>query len=62
MITKSEKWTSLRQAIVDFERSDRLITDYMALFIVLFRVMKPGSGLIWRDVEEAVDSALREIG
>jgi hypothetical protein len=59
---KTDKWNELRQAIISFEKSNRWVSDYMTLFIVLYRVMKQDSGLIWSDVESATDSALREVG
>ena len=53
------KQRDLVKAIKEFERvKSRCIADYMDLFVVVNRVLKQGSGLLWSDVVEAIDVAL----
>jgi len=57
------KQRDLVKAIKQFEKEkSKSIADYTDLFVVVNRVLKQGSGLLWSDVIEAIDVALHGKG
>lgn len=57
MENKEEK---LEHAVREFEKSGRNVGDYMDLFGVVVSATKQGSGLVWSQVQEAIQLGLQE--
>lgn len=53
-MTKQEKLTN---AVKTFETSLQSTDDYLVLFQVVRNVLSQGSGLLWSDVRNCIDTA-----
>jgi len=51
----------LEKAILDFKNSSQGVAEYMELFYVFHKCMKPGDGLIWAEVESILDKAINDV-
>lgn len=56
---KKEAW--LEEAIKNFKNSSQNVDEYMELFYVFHRCIKPDSGLVWSQVKEVVDKAINDV-
>ena len=51
----------LQETIETFEeKKERNVEDYLRLFCVVESVLRQGSGLVWSDVEDAIQKALKQ--
>lgn len=50
----------LENAVREFDKSKRSVGDYMDLFGVIVSVTRQGSGLVWSQVQEAIQLGLQE--
>lgn len=56
-VNKSAK---LREAIENFEQSERNEEDYLKLFVVVESSLRQGSGLTWGSIQEIIKEALNQ--
>ena len=55
---KNDKTERMREAIIKFRDSDQEVSDYLYLFMVVSRVTRQGSGLLWSDINEILQEEI----
>jgi hypothetical protein len=58
MVKQVSKKEGLEITIKKFESSKRTENDYLELFLVFMKAIRPDNGLTWSQVEEVVKNAL----
>jgi hypothetical protein len=51
----------LEQAITDFKNSSQDVEEYMELFYVFHKCIRPDSGLLWSQIKEIVNKVINDV-